>query len=74
MAAMSDVEVKIMLSAKSSGNPLPEWAGNTYIAEIVASSARFCLYQKGYLNAKAISIDHTLLHWLRECLHPQLQY
>jgi cardiolipin synthase len=56
-AAMSGVEVKIMLSARPSGNRLPDWAGNTYMAEIVASGARVFLYQKGYLHAKTISID-----------------
>lgn len=56
-AAMSGVDVKIMLSARPSGNRLPDWAGNTYMAEIAASGARVFLYQKGYLHAKTISID-----------------
>ncbi len=56
-AAMSGVDVKVMLSAKPSGNPLPDWAGNTYIADVVTSGVRVFLYEKGYLHAKAISID-----------------
>ncbi|MCC2643320.1 MAG: cls [Nitrospira sp.] len=55
--AMSGIDVKVMLSAKPSGNPLPDWAGNTYIAEIVESGVRVFLYEKGYLHAKAISSD-----------------
>jgi cardiolipin synthase A/B len=46
-----------MLSARPSGNRLPHWAGNTYVADIVAAGVRVFLYQKGYLHAKTISID-----------------
>jgi cardiolipin synthase len=56
-AALSGVDVKLMLSARPSGNRLPDWAGNTYIEEIVESGVRVFLYQKGYLHAKTISID-----------------
>jgi len=59
-AAMSGVDIKIMLSAKPSGNPLPDWAGNTYIADIVKSGVRVFLYEKGYLHAKTISIDSEI--------------
>jgi cardiolipin synthase len=59
-AAMSGVDVKVMVSARPSGNPLPDWAGNTYMAEIVASGVRVFLYQKGYLHAKTISIDSEI--------------
>jgi cardiolipin synthase len=56
-AALSGVDVKVMVSARPSGNRLPDWAGNTYIEEIVASGVRVFLYEKGYLHAKTISID-----------------
>lgn len=56
-AALSGVDVRVMISARPSGNPLPDWAGNTFIADIVASGVRVYLYQKGYLHAKTISID-----------------
>ena len=59
-AAMSGVDIKIMLSAKPSGNPLPDWAGNTYIADVVESGVRVFLYEKGYLHAKTISIDSEM--------------
>ena len=55
--AMSGVDVKVMVSARPSGNRLPDWAGNTYIEEIVKAGVRVFLYQKGYLHAKTISID-----------------
>ncbi len=59
-AALSGVEVKVMLSARASGNRLPGWAGNTYIAEVMSAGVRVFLYQKGYLHAKTISIDAAI--------------
>jgi cardiolipin synthase A/B len=56
-AALSGVNVKVMVSARPSGNTLPDWAGNTYIEEIVTAGVRVFLYEKGYLHAKTISID-----------------
>ena len=59
-AALSGVDVKVMVSARPSGNRLPDWAGNTYIEEIVAAGVRVFLYEKGYLHAKTISIDSDI--------------
>lgn len=59
-AALSGVDVKLMLSARPSGNRLPDWAGNTYIADIVAAGVRVFLYEKGYLHAKTISLDSEI--------------
>ncbi len=56
-AALAGVDVKVMLSARPSGNKLPAWAGNTYMADIVAAGVRVFLYEKGYLHAKTIGID-----------------
>jgi cardiolipin synthase A/B len=56
-AALADVDVRVMLSARPSGNRLPHWAGTTYVADIVASGVRVFLYDKGYLHAKTISVD-----------------
>jgi cardiolipin synthase len=56
-AALSGVDVKVMLSARPSGNRLPDWAGNTYLEELVAAGVRVFLYERGYLHAKTISID-----------------
>ena len=50
-AALSG-DVQGMVSARASGNKLPDWAGNTYIADIVAAGVRVFLYEKGYLHAK----------------------
>jgi cardiolipin synthase len=59
-AALSGIDVKVMVSARPSGNRLPDWAGNTFIEEIVTSGVRVFLYQKGYLHAKTISIDSEI--------------
>jgi len=59
-AALSGVDVKVMVSARPSGNRLPDWAGNTYIDEIVKAGVRVFLYEKGYLHAKTVSIDSEI--------------
>jgi len=59
-AALAGVDVKVMLSARASGNRLPGWAGNTYIAEVVAAGVRVYLYDRGYLHAKTVSIDSQI--------------
>jgi cardiolipin synthase len=59
-AAFSGVDVKVMVSARPSGNRLPDWAGNTYIEEIVTAGVRVFQYEKGYLHAKTISIDSEI--------------
>jgi cardiolipin synthase len=59
-AALSGIDVKVMLSARASGNRLPEWAGNTFILDVVKAGVRVFLYQKGYLHAKTISVDSEI--------------
>jgi cardiolipin synthase len=59
-AALSGIDVRVMVSARPSGNRLPDWAGNTYIEEIVSAGVRVFLYEKGYLHAKTISIDSEI--------------
>jgi cardiolipin synthase A/B len=56
-AALAGIDVRVMISARPSGNRLPDWAGNTYMADIVTSGVRVLRYEKGYLHAKTISVD-----------------
>ena len=56
-AALSGVDVKVMLSARASGNPVPEWAGNTFILDVIDAGVRVFLYEGGYLHAKTITVD-----------------
>lgn len=60
LAALSGVDVRLMVSARASGDEVPAWATNTYLADIVAAGARVFLYEKGYLHAKTISIDSEI--------------
>jgi cardiolipin synthase len=59
-AALSGVDVRVMLTARASGNPIPEFAGNTFILDVIAAGVRVFLYEKGYLHAKTISIDSEI--------------
>jgi cardiolipin synthase A/B len=59
-AALSGIDVRVMLSARASGNPLPEWAGNTFILDVIRAGVRVFLYEKGYLHAKTLSIDSEI--------------
>jgi cardiolipin synthase len=59
-AALSGVDVRVMVSARPSGNRLPDWAGNTFIEDIVTAGVRVFLYEKGYLHGKTISIDSEI--------------
>jgi cardiolipin synthase len=59
-AALAGVDVRVMISARPSGNRLPDWAGNTYMADIVASGVRVYRYEKGYLHAKTLSVDSAV--------------
>jgi cardiolipin synthase A/B len=56
-AALAGIDVRVMISARPSGNRLPDWAGNTYMADIVTSGVRVFRYETGYLHAKTISVD-----------------
>ena len=59
-AALSGVDVKIMLTARASGNPWPGWAGNTFIVDVIKAGVKVYMYEKGYLHAKTISIDSEI--------------
>ncbi len=59
-AALAGVDVKVMLTARASGDPVPGYAGNSYIEEGVAAGVRVFMYERGYLHAKTISIDSEI--------------
>jgi cardiolipin synthase len=59
-AALAGIDVQVMLSARPSGNRVPAWAGNTFMADVVDAGVRVFLYEKGYLHAKTISIDSEI--------------
>jgi cardiolipin synthase A/B len=57
---LAGVDVRVMLSARASGDQLPSWAGNTFIMDVVKAGVRVFLYEKGYLHTKTISIDSEI--------------
>ncbi|WP_337176337.1 cardiolipin synthase [Paludisphaera sp.] len=57
LAALSGIDVRLMLSGQASGNRLPNWAGNTFLPDLAGAGVRVLLYQGGYLHAKTISVD-----------------
>jgi cardiolipin synthase A/B len=66
-AAFAGIDVKVMVTAHASGDPVPGWAGNTYMEDIVAAGVKVFLYEKGYLHdekgylhAKTISVDSEI--------------
>jgi cardiolipin synthase A/B len=59
-AALAGVKVHVMLTARASGDPVPGWASNTYVQDVVAAGVRVFLYVKGYLHAKTISVDSEI--------------
>ena len=41
-----------MLTARASGDPVPGYAGNTYVLDVISAGVRVFMYDKGYLHAK----------------------
>lgn len=56
-AALSGVQIKIMLAPWGAGNRTPYWAANTYIKDMAEAGIRVFFYQKGYFHPKTLSID-----------------
>ena len=59
-AALSGVDVKVMLTERASGFPVPGFAGNTFILDVISAGVQVFMYEKGYLHAKTISIDSEI--------------
>lgn len=59
-AALSGVDVRVMISERGTNQRMPYWAANTYMEEISASGATLLLYQPGYLHAKTVITDGTV--------------
>jgi len=59
-AALAGVDVRLMVSARASGNKMPEWATNTYLTEMVEAGVKVLLYERGYLHAKTIVMDEKV--------------
>ena len=56
-AALSGVQVEIMVSKHGTALELAHRASFTYLADVVRSGAKVYLYNKGYFHSKTINID-----------------
>jgi len=60
-AALAGVDVQIMLGDVGTGQYLPYWAANTYIAEVASAGAKFFIFPRNrYFHPKTISIDSEI--------------
>ncbi len=59
MAAMSGVDVRVMVPAKAD-HKLVYWASHSYIGELLKSGIRVFQYENGFLHAKTMVIDSAI--------------
>ncbi len=59
-AALSGVEVEIMVSKHGTALELAHRASFTYVAEVARAGAKVYLYNKGYFHSKTINVDSQL--------------
>jgi cardiolipin synthase A/B len=59
-AALSGVEVKVMLAPKGPDETLSYRAGRTYAAAMAKSGVQVYYYQDAYFHAKAIMVDSAI--------------
>ena len=60
-AALSGVDVRVMIPYRGDKGVLPPWASRSYIKEALNAGIRMYLYRKGYMHAKTMTIDDSLV-------------
>ena len=60
-AALSGVDVRVMIPYRGDKGILPPWASRSYIKEALNAGIRIYLYKKGYMHAKTMTIDDSLV-------------
>lgn len=56
-AALSGVDVRVMIPWKGDGGPLVPLASKSYVAEALAAGVKICFYKGGFLHAKTVVAD-----------------
>jgi cardiolipin synthase A/B len=56
-AALSGVQVNVMITGRNFPNMAADWAANTYAQAMSRAGVSVYLYQDGYLHSKTLSID-----------------
>ena len=60
-AALGGVDVRVMIPYRGDKGVLPPWASRSYIKEALNAGIRMYLYRKGYMHAKTLVIDDSLV-------------
>ena len=60
-AALSGVDVRVMIPYRGDKGVLPPWASRSYIKEALNAGINMYLYRKGYMHAKTLVIDDSLV-------------
>ena len=60
-AALSGVDVRVMIPYRGDKGVLPPLASRSYIKEALNAGIRIYLYRKGYMHAKTLVIDDSLV-------------
>lgn len=60
-AALSGVDVRVMIPYRGDKGVLPPWASRSYIKEALNAGISMYLYRKGYMHAKTLVIDDSLV-------------
>ena len=59
--ALNGVDVRVMIPYRGDKGVLPPWASRSYIKEALEAGIRIYLYRKGYMHAKTMTIDDSLV-------------
>ena len=59
--ALNGVDVRVMIPYRGDKGVLPPWASRSYIMEALEAGIRIYLYRKGYMHAKTMTIDDSLV-------------
>lgn len=60
-AALSEVDVRIMIPYRGDKGLLPPLASKSYIADALAAGLKIYFYRKGYMHAKTLVIDDSFV-------------
>lgn len=60
-AALSGVDIRIMIPYRGDKGILPPWASRSYIKDALIAGIKIYLYKKGYMHAKTLVIDDNLV-------------
>ena len=60
-AALCGVDVRVMIPYRGDKGVLPPWASRSYIKDALSAGIKIYLYRKGYMHAKTLVIDDSLV-------------